>query len=270
MAVSLRINPAAAQADPTPYYSADPARRQCQIAANAAFFQKQRFTCFLIIFGDTLHMPFACSARRAVHAHDRLDAGNTVSQTAEVTRYPNRRLYDRSQRQYVTLGDIEEMVRNGKNVRVRDSKTEEDLTRVILTQILLERHPERLQMFPVALLHEILRADQMALDWLTVYLGQAKNFIETLPSTTAADFVPGMDLWKLWMPGSAGQADPPNDVAASDVAASDVAASKDAPSEATPEDDQQSDNQRPGSEKEMAKRLAELERRLNELESNRD
>ena len=103
------------------------------------------------------------------------------------------------------------MVRDGKNVRVRDSKTEEDLTRVILTQILLERHPERLQMFPVALLHEILRADQMALDWLTVYLGQAKNFIESLPTTTAADVVPGMDLWKLWMPGEVNPAEPPSE-----------------------------------------------------------
>ncbi len=65
-------------------------------------------------------------------------------------------------------------------------------------------------MFPVALLHEILRADQMAIDWLTVYLGQAKNFIESLPTTTAADLVPGMDLWKLWMPGDLNAAETPS------------------------------------------------------------
>ena len=219
---------------------------------------------FLLAFfrylGDNLDTMIACPATHAGHAHRLLDAGKTVSQTVEVTRYPNRRLYDRSQRQYVTLGDIEEMVRNGKNVRVRDSKTEEDLTRVILTQILLERHPERLQMFPVALLHEILRADQMALDWLTVYLGQAKNFIESLPTKTAADLVPGMDYWKLWMPGSPNQTKPPRE---------------DAPVESRRVDDQQADGEqadgeRSESEKRMAERLAELERRLNELEASRD
>lgn len=168
------------------------------------------------------------------------------TETIEVTRYPNRRLYDRSQGQYVTLGDVEDMVRAGKNVRVRDSKTQNDLTRVILLQILLERHPERLQMFPTALLHEFLRADQMALDWLKVYLGQAKNFMESLPTTSAADLVPGMDLWQLWMPGAGAGSEPSRDEA--------------------PED-----NQPPaGSASEMAQRLAELERRLNELEAGRD
>ena len=193
-----------------------------------------------------------------------------MSQTVEVTRYPNRRLYDRSQRQYVTLGDIEEMVQNGKNVRVRDSKTDEDLTRVILTQILLERHPERLQMFPVALLHEILRADQMALDWLTVYLGQAKSFIASLPTTTAADLVPGMDLWKLWMPGALSQTEPPTAEPPTAEPPTAEPPGAEPPGAEAGRDNQQEDNQPSRSKKEMADRLAELERRLNELEANRD
>jgi hypothetical protein len=160
----------------------------------------------------------------------------------------------------VTLGDIEEMVRNGKNVRVRDSKTEEDLTRVILTQILLERHPERLQMFPIAFLHEILRADQMALDWLKVYFGQAKNFIESLPSTAAADLVPGIDLWKLWAPGPGMRPTPSNDESGGEAP----------PLEERLDKNGAKENQRSGPEKEMAKRLAELERRLKQLEATRD
>lgn len=172
-----------------------------------------------------------------------------MSQTVEVTRYPNRRLYDRSQGQYVTLGDIEEMVQSGKSVRVRDSKTQEDLTRVILIQILLERHPERAQMFPVALLHAILRADQMALDWLTVYFGQAKSFMESLPSASPAGSLPGMDLWQLWMPGAGMRAEPT--------------------SEDSPGDDLPEEKERPESKKEMAARLAELERRLKQLEAGR-
>jgi polyhydroxyalkanoate synthesis repressor PhaR len=165
--------------------------------------------------------------------------GDTVSQTVEITRYPNRRLYDRNTKRYVTLGEIEDMVRSGKNVLVRDSKSQEDLTRVILAQILLERHPERLRMFPVPLLHEFLRADQMALDWLTVYLGQAKAFMETLPG--AATFAPGMDYWQRWMTGAALRSD-------------DESPKENPPSEP---------------DGEMAERLADLERRLKELEARR-
>lgn len=190
------------------------------------------------------------------------DAGIPVSQTVEVTRYPNRRLYDRSQRQYVTLGDIEELVRSGKQVRVRDSKTQEDLTRVVLTQILLERHPERLQMFPVALLHEILRADQMALDWLKVYLGQTKSFIESLPSASASDFVPGMDLWKLWMPGAALRPESSSETEAEP--------DEEPPREAGQRQDRDEEDHPSQSEREMAKRLAELEQRLIQLEASRD
>ncbi|MCA9213708.1 MAG: polyhydroxyalkanoate synthesis regulator DNA-binding domain-containing protein [Planctomycetales bacterium] len=168
-----------------------------------------------------------------------------MSQAVEITRYPNRRLYDRSTKQYVTLGEIEEMVRSGTNICVRDSKSKEDLTRVILTQILIERHPERLQMFPVALLHEALRADQMAFDWLKAYLSQAQAFMNSLPSSAATPFVSGLDIWKQWMPGVGTQTPP-------DVEPT---------SGASPSDD---------SETEMAKRLAELERRLKDLETNRE
>ena len=177
---------------------------------------------------------------------------NAVSQTVEITRYPNRRLYDRNTKQYVTLGDIEEMVREGKNVRVRDSKSQEDLTRVVLAQILLERHPERMQMFPVALLHEILRADQMSLDWLKVYLGQAKVLMESLPATAASGFIPGMDYWKRWMPGAVTSSESPAEQ----------------PSDETEESVKNSQPSR--SEKQMAERLAELERRIIELEANRE
>lgn len=47
----------------------------------------------------------------------------------EITRYPNRRLYDRSTGQYVTLQELEERVRQGQNIAVTDSKSGDDLTR---------------------------------------------------------------------------------------------------------------------------------------------
>src|SRR5215210_7820633 len=79
-----------------------------------------------------------------------------------IRRYPNRRFYDRSRRRYVTLQEIEDLVLGGQTVEVRDSRTGEDLTRQILAQILLERHPEKMAMFPVAMLHSTLQANDLA------------------------------------------------------------------------------------------------------------
>lgn len=172
----------------------------------------------------------------------------TMSETIEITRYPNRRLYDRSGKKYVTLGDIEAMVLEGRNVSVRDNKSDEDLTRVILMQILLERHPERIKLFPAAVLHEILRADQMALDWMAVYFGQAKSMLDGM---TGTGFVPGMDLWKPFASKNAADVSPP-------TARNPADASTD------------SGKREQESQTEMADRLAALERRLKELEGKKD
>jgi polyhydroxyalkanoate synthesis repressor PhaR len=56
-------------------------------------------------------------------------------------RYPNRRFYDRTRHCYITLGDMEQLIQEGQAIDVRDSRSDEDLTRQILTLILLERHP---------------------------------------------------------------------------------------------------------------------------------
>jgi polyhydroxyalkanoate synthesis repressor PhaR len=100
--------------------------------------------------------------------------------TVEIRRYPNRRLYDRGRRQYVTLQDIETLVLEGTNVVVRDSRTGEDLTRQVLTQILMERHPQKMDLFPVAMLHSILRANALALELWRGYMTQALAAMDSL------------------------------------------------------------------------------------------
>ncbi|MFI5458660.1 MAG: polyhydroxyalkanoate synthesis regulator DNA-binding domain-containing protein [Isosphaerales bacterium] len=121
--------------------------------------------------------------------------------TVKIRRYPNRRLYDRSQRQYVTLQDVESYVLAGRTVQVLDSKSDEDLTRQILTQILAERHPHKMEMFPVAMLHNILRANDIALEVWRGYLRQSLAAIETwqkatipfaLPLDWMSSFVPAL------------------------------------------------------------------------------
>ena len=57
---------------------------------------------------------------------------------AVVKKYANRRLYNTASSSYVTLDDLSKMVRNGEYFVVYDAKSGEDLTRSILTQIILE------------------------------------------------------------------------------------------------------------------------------------
>jgi polyhydroxyalkanoate synthesis repressor PhaR len=105
-----------------------------------------------------------------------------------IIRYPNRRLYDRSRGRYVTLREIEDTVRHGRSVIVRDSKTGEDLTRSLLTQIILERHPERMELFPLSLLHLIIRTDGVMFAFLRDSVRQALQYVEMLQR--AAPFHP--------------------------------------------------------------------------------
>lgn len=56
-----------------------------------------------------------------------------------VKKYANRRLYDTSRSSYVTLEDLCEMVKEDREFVVQDAKTGEDLTRSVLTQIILEQ-----------------------------------------------------------------------------------------------------------------------------------
>ncbi|MGB0965590.1 MAG: polyhydroxyalkanoate synthesis repressor PhaR [Litorivicinus sp.] len=56
-----------------------------------------------------------------------------------IKKYPNRRLYDTSKSTYITLDDVKTLVLNLDRFKVVDSKTEEDLTRSILLQIIMEQ-----------------------------------------------------------------------------------------------------------------------------------
>ena len=57
----------------------------------------------------------------------------------KIKKYPNRRLYDTSRSTYITLEDVKALVLGLERFVVVDSKTEEDLTRSILLQIIMEQ-----------------------------------------------------------------------------------------------------------------------------------
>ncbi len=72
-------------------------------------------------------------------------------------KYPNRRLYDTQTSSYITLADVKLMVLDGVSFEVHDAKTQEDLTRSILLQIILEEETGGVPMFSTSSLAQIIR-----------------------------------------------------------------------------------------------------------------
>ncbi len=74
-----------------------------------------------------------------------------------IKKYPNRRLYDTETSTYITLAEVKQLVMDNHPFVVRDAKTNEDLTRSILLQIILEEEAGGAPMFSEAALANIIR-----------------------------------------------------------------------------------------------------------------
>lgn len=75
-----------------------------------------------------------------------------------IKKYPNRRLYDTQTSTYITLVDVKRMVLEKDEFRVLDAKTNEDLTRSILLQIILEEESGGVPLFSAEMLAQIIRS----------------------------------------------------------------------------------------------------------------
>ena len=82
----------------------------------------------------------------------------TKSATPKVTikKYANRRLYDTESSAYVTLDRLAQMIREGRDFEVLDAKTGEDITRQVLTQIIVEEESRGSTMLPVNFLRQLI------------------------------------------------------------------------------------------------------------------
>jgi polyhydroxyalkanoate synthesis repressor PhaR len=74
-----------------------------------------------------------------------------------IKRYSNRKLYDTQESRYVTLEEIEEMIRAGREITVVDAATGDDLTSVTLTQIILDNERNHRTTLPAAFLHQLIK-----------------------------------------------------------------------------------------------------------------
>ena len=74
-----------------------------------------------------------------------------------IKKYPNRRLYDTQTSAYITLADVKALVLAGADFAVVDAKSNEDLTRSILLQIILEEETGGMPMFSSEVLATMIR-----------------------------------------------------------------------------------------------------------------
>ncbi|WP_312598995.1 polyhydroxyalkanoate synthesis repressor PhaR [Brevundimonas sp.] len=90
-------------------------------------------------------------------ADEKTKGGNKdAAETVVIKKYANRRLYNTRTSAYVTLEDLATMVREGVEFVVYDAKTNDDLTRQILTQIIFEEESRGEALLPVQFLRQLI------------------------------------------------------------------------------------------------------------------
>ena len=101
-----------------------------------------------------------------------------------IKKYANRRLYDTSTSRYINLEDIAALVRNGKDVQVVDAGSGEDLTRVTLTQIIVEDAKDQPSGLPLELLRQLIVAsDRVGQEFIMWYLKSAFDAYQNVQSS---------------------------------------------------------------------------------------
>ncbi len=73
-----------------------------------------------------------------------------------VKKYANRRLYNTETSSYITLDHLAAMIRAGRDFKVVDAKTDEDITHNVLTQIIMEEESRGETMLPVNFLRQLI------------------------------------------------------------------------------------------------------------------
>src|SRR4026207_2042436 len=83
-----------------------------------------------------------------------------------IKRYSNRKLYDTQESRYVTLEELEELIRAGREISVVDVSTGEDLTSVTLAQIILANERSHRATLPTAFLHQLIKHGEAWQDYV--------------------------------------------------------------------------------------------------------
>ena len=76
--------------------------------------------------------------------------------TVIIKKYANRRLYNTESSSYITLEHLAQMTRDGRDFKVIDAKSEDDITHSVLTQIIMEEENRGQTMLPVSFLRQLI------------------------------------------------------------------------------------------------------------------
>jgi polyhydroxyalkanoate synthesis repressor PhaR len=108
-------------------------------------------------------------------------------QTLIIKKYENRRLYNTLTSQYINQEQVAQLVREGHDVRVVDAATGEDLTRLVLAQIVLEDAKTPDSVFPLDVLRQMIVASGRAtqentLRYMKSMMDMYQNALRALPT----------------------------------------------------------------------------------------
>jgi polyhydroxyalkanoate synthesis repressor PhaR len=103
-----------------------------------------------------------------------------AKKTVVIRKYENRRLYDTANSRYVNLEEVAQLLQQGNDVKVIDATTNEDITRLILTQIIVEDAKAADSSFPLDLLRQMVIASghasqESALNYMKAMLDIYQN-----------------------------------------------------------------------------------------------
>src|SRR5277367_4908469 len=88
------------------------------------------------------------------------------SKPVVIKKYANRRLYNTSTSSYVTLDDLCQMVKGGREFLVYDAKSGDDITRAVLTQIIVEEEQKGQNLLPISFLRQLIGLYGDNMQWL--------------------------------------------------------------------------------------------------------
>lgn len=84
-----------------------------------------------------------------------------------IKKYSNRRLYDTRHKKYVTLDEIGALIRDGNEIKVIDTQTGEDISKLILIQVVLESEKNKEDILPASFLHMLIKyGNKIARDFI--------------------------------------------------------------------------------------------------------
>src|ERR1700688_828009 len=116
----------------------------------------------------------------------RANMKQNIPQPLIIKKYENRRLYNTLTSQYINQGQVAQLVRDGHDVRVVDAATGEDLTRLVLAQIVLEDAQTANSVFPLDVLRQMILASgratqENALRYMKAMMDMYQNASRALP-----------------------------------------------------------------------------------------